>query len=126
MSWNNHDFLTPCLRATTVIAAFFIAIGYSYFAGFYRESARELKRLGKSPPVNDSSVVQVADDTSDSMLRSFLYAHFAESLSGLPTIRSYGEIPRFLSDNEYYTDLEDRAAYLTVTNQRLVARTVYL
>jgi ATP-binding cassette, subfamily C (CFTR/MRP), member 1 len=55
------------------------------------------------------------------MLRSFLYAHFAESLSGLPTIRSYGEIPRFLSDNEYYTDLEDRAAYLTVTNQRYAA-----
>ena len=43
------------------------------------------------------------------MLRSFLYAHFAESLSGLPTIRSYGEMPRFMSDNEYYTDLEDKA-----------------
>lgn len=74
-------------------------MGYQYFAAFYRESARELKRL-------------------DSMLRSFLYAHFAESLSGLPTIRSYGEIPRFLHDNEYFTDLEDRAAFLTVTNQR--------
>lgn len=70
-----------------------------YLSAFYRESARELKRL-------------------DSMLRSFLYAHFAESLSGLPTIRSYGEIERFLSDNEYYTDLEDRAAFLTITNQR--------
>ncbi|GJE88588.1 ABC transporter C family protein [Phanerochaete sordida] len=85
-----------------LIAAVFIAIGYQYFASFYRESARELKRL-------------------DSMLRSFLYAHFAESLSGLPTIRSYGEIPRFLHDNEYYTDLEDRAAFLTVTNQRWLA-----
>nr|CAD98883.1 ABC protein [Phanerodontia chrysosporium] len=85
-----------------LIAAVFIAVGYQYFAAFYRESARELKRL-------------------DSMLRSFLYAHFAESLSGLPTIRSYGEIPRFLHDNEYYTDLEDRAAFLTVTNQRWLA-----
>lgn len=54
------------------------------------------------------------------MLRSFLYAHFAESLSGLPTIRSYGEMSRFMSDNEYYTDLEDRAAFLTITNQRSV------
>ena len=54
------------------------------------------------------------------MLRSLLYAHFAESLSGLPTIRSYGEVERFLRDNEYYIDLEDRAAFLTVTNQRCV------
>lgn len=54
----------------------------------------------------------------DSMLRSFLYAHFAESLSGLPTIRSYGVVNRFLQNNMYYTDLEDRAAFLTVTNQR--------
>lgn len=52
------------------------------------------------------------------MLRSFLYAHFAESLSGLPTIRSYGVVDRFLQNNMYYTDLEDRAAFLTVTNQR--------
>jgi hypothetical protein len=31
--------LTPC----AVIAAVAIAFGYSYFAGFYRASARELK-----------------------------------------------------------------------------------
>ncbi|EKM58258.1 uncharacterized protein PHACADRAFT_171522 [Phanerochaete carnosa HHB-10118-sp] len=85
-----------------IIAAVFIAIGYSYLSAFYRESARELKRI-------------------DAMLRSFLYSHFAESLSGLPTIRSYGEISRFVHDNEYYTDLEDRAAFLTVTNQRWLA-----
>ncbi|CDO74908.1 hypothetical protein BN946_scf184988.g15 [Trametes cinnabarina] len=85
-----------------IIAALAIAVGYSYFAGFYKASARELKRL-------------------DAMLRSLLYAHFAESLSGLPTIRSYGEVNRFLKDNEYYIDLEDRAAFLTVTNQRWLA-----
>ncbi|KAI0342890.1 ABC protein [Trametopsis cervina] len=85
-----------------IIAALFIAIGYQYFASFYRSSARELKRI-------------------DSMLRSFLYAHFAESLSGLPTIRSYGAVDQFLHDNKYYTDLEDRAAFLTVTNQRWLA-----
>ncbi|KAH9856552.1 ABC protein [Lenzites betulinus] len=85
-----------------IIAALAIALGYSYFASFYRASARELKRI-------------------DAMLRSLLYAHFAESLSGLPTIRSYGEVNRFLRDNEYYIDLEDRAAFLTVTNQRWLA-----
>lgn len=52
------------------------------------------------------------------MLRSLLYGHFAESLTGLPTIRSYGEIPRFLAENKYYIDLENRALFLVVTNQR--------
>ncbi|KAI0733631.1 ABC protein [Fomitopsis betulina] len=85
-----------------IIAVVGIAFGYSYFAAFYRASARELKRI-------------------DGMLRSLLYAHFAESLSGLPTIRSYGETARFLRDNEYFVDLEDRAAILTVTNQRWLA-----
>ncbi|KDQ57350.1 hypothetical protein JAAARDRAFT_194496 [Jaapia argillacea MUCL 33604] len=85
-----------------IIAALVVGVWYSYFAAFYRASSREVKRL-------------------DAMLRSLLYAHFAESLTGLPTIRSYGEIPRFLRDNKYYVDLEDRALYLTVTNQRWLA-----
>ena len=103
-----------------VIAVGCLAFIYKYFASFYRESAREIKRLGGcniffSFCYSLSSVCWL-----DSMLRSFLYAHFAESLSGLPTIRSYGEMHRFMNDNEYYTDLEDRAAILTVTNQRYV------
>ncbi|KAI5119967.1 hypothetical protein M0805_004347 [Coniferiporia weirii] len=85
-----------------IIVAVFIAFGYSYFAAFYRASAREMKRL-------------------DSLLRSLLYSHFSESLTGLPTIRSYGEMDRFLKDNQYYVDLEDRALFLTITNQRWMA-----
>ncbi|KAG1733609.1 ABC protein [Suillus paluster] len=85
-----------------VIAVCFVIIGYSYFAAFYRASAREVKRL-------------------DSMLRSLLYAHFSETLTGLPTIRSYGEMKRFIAANRYYVDLEDRALYLVATNQRWLA-----
>ncbi|KAG2142222.1 ABC protein [Suillus bovinus] len=85
-----------------VIVVFFIVLGYSYFAAFYRASAREVKRLG-------------------AMLRSLLYAHFSETLTGLPTIRSYGEMKRFIAANRYYVDLEDRALYLTITNQRWLA-----
>ncbi|TFK49597.1 ABC protein [Heliocybe sulcata] len=85
-----------------LIAAAGIAVFYNYFAKFYRASALEMKRL-------------------DSLLRSFLYAHFSESLTGLPTIRSYGELNRFVQDNKYYVDLEDRALILTVTNQRWLA-----
>ncbi|KAJ3773608.1 ABC protein [Lentinula raphanica] len=85
-----------------LIAVFVIAFAYQYFASFYRASAREVKRL-------------------DAMLRSLLYSHFSESLTGLPTIRSYGEIPQFINDNRFYIDLENRALFLTVTNQRWLA-----
>ncbi|KAJ7063750.1 ABC protein [Mycena amicta] len=85
-----------------IIAAVVIGFGYNYFASFYRASSREIKRL-------------------DALLRSLLYAHLSESLTGLPTIRSYGEIPRFIERNKYLIDLQNRALYLTVTNQRWLA-----
>ncbi|KAI4517938.1 P-loop containing nucleoside triphosphate hydrolase protein [Schizophyllum commune Loenen D] len=83
-------------------AAFVIFCGYQYFAAFYRASALEMKRL-------------------DAMLRSMLYAHFSESLTGLPTIRSFGQVDRFIEENKFYIDLEDRALLLTTTNQRWLA-----
>ena len=52
------------------------------------------------------------------MLRSSLYAHFSESLSGLATIRAYGEEDRFLSQNQRMIDVENRAYLLTIYNQR--------
>ena len=84
-----------------VIVTVFVAIVYSNIASFYRSSAREIKRL-------------------DSMLRSVLFAHFAESFTGLPTIRSYGVLSRFIEQNRLLVDLQDRALLLTVTNQRSV------
>ncbi|KAF7312081.1 ABC protein [Mycena indigotica] len=94
--------LISVLEHYFIIAAVIISLGYSYFASFYRASARELKRI-------------------DAMLRSVLYAHMSESLTGLPTIRSYGEIPRFIEQNKYYIDLQNRALFLAVTNQRWLA-----
>ena len=100
--------MATLLGAIIIITVFFhyfiiviavVAVGYGYFAMFYRTSARELKRL-------------------DSLLRGLLYAHFSESLSGLATIRAYGETSRFIQENTYYMDLEDRAYLLTTTNQR--------
>lgn len=72
---------------------------YAFAASFYRASAREIKRL-------------------DNLLRSSLYAHFSESLGGLPTVRAYGEIPKFLIQNQNFLDIENRAYYLSVINQR--------
>ncbi|EJU01052.1 ABC protein [Dacryopinax primogenitus] len=85
-----------------IVAVAVILLGYFYYFSYYTTSSRELKRL-------------------DASLRSLLYAHFAESLSGLVTIRAYQETPKFLSDNEYYTDLENRALLPTVVNQRWLA-----
>lgn len=45
---------------------------------------------------------------ADSILRSSLYSHFSESLSGLATIRAYGETDRFLEENQKRVDIENR------------------
>ncbi|KAJ6475599.1 ABC protein [Mycena sanguinolenta] len=96
-----------------LIAAVTIMFGFGYFLQFYRATALETKRL-------------------DAMLRSLLYAHFSESLTGKslysPSLplkhtlsRIYGEISQFIRDNKYYIDLQNRALFLTVTYQRWLA-----
>jgi ABC-type multidrug transport system fused ATPase/permease subunit len=100
--------LSQIMGATILIAIiqpyFLIAMGtvtllYAHNAQFYRRSSREFKRI-------------------DSLLRSSLYSHFSESLSGIATIRSYGESERFVRDNVHRMDTENRAYYLTTVNQR--------
>ncbi|WFD27284.1 hypothetical protein MNAN1_002280 [Malassezia nana] len=82
-----------------VIVVVFIFVFAYFFSCFYRSSAREFKRV-------------------DALLRSKLYSHFAESLTGLTTIRAYRESQRFLEDNYKYMDLQNRAYFLTIVNQR--------
>jgi ABC-type multidrug transport system fused ATPase/permease subunit len=74
-----------------LIAIFVVFWGYLYFWQYYRASSREIKRL-------------------DSILRSLLYGHFTETLSGLATIRAYGETERFRRENASYIDLENRVS----------------
>lgn len=52
------------------------------------------------------------------MLRSTLYAHFSESLSGLTTIRAYGATDRFIKENARLIDIQDRAYLLIKANER--------
>ncbi|RIB17403.1 P-loop containing nucleoside triphosphate hydrolase protein [Gigaspora rosea] len=52
-----------------------------------------------------------ASNRLDSVLRSSLYAHFSETLTGLPIIRAYR---RFLRNNEAFLDIENRAYFLTI------------
>ncbi|KAL4062863.1 ABC protein [Scleroderma citrinum] len=91
--------IVAILEPYFLVAIVFIVLGYGYFTAFYRASAREVKRL-------------------DSMLRSLLYAHFSETLTGLSTIRSYGEMKRFIRENKYYIDLEGRSLFIVASNQR--------
>ena len=72
-----------------LVAVAVIVVGYYGFALYYRSSARELKRL-------------------DAILRSSLYAHFSESLTGLATIRAYGETGRFRKESEDRMNIENR------------------
>ena len=62
----------------------------------------------------------------DAVLRSSLYSHFSESLSGLATIRAYGESDRFRHDNETQIDIENRAYWLTVAIQVIHLLPIYL
>ncbi|KAI6025090.1 hypothetical protein PISMIDRAFT_27312 [Pisolithus microcarpus 441] len=90
------------------IVVFVVLVIYCYVAIFYRASARELKDLCKV----------CTDPIPDAILRGSLYAHFSETLSGLTTIRAYGEVDRFKNENHELVDIENRAYWLTVTNQR--------
>ncbi|KAF7327422.1 ABC transporter protein [Mycena kentingensis (nom. inval.)] len=91
--------LIAIVQSWFLIAVAVILLIYYYAAVFYRSSAREIKRL-------------------DALLRSALYTHFSESLSGLATIRAYSVSDRFLRDNERLMDTENRAYWLSVVNQR--------
>ncbi|KAH9068493.1 ABC transporter [Lactarius deliciosus] len=82
-----------------LIAVAVFLVLYAMASAFYRASAREMKRL-------------------DAILRSSLYSHFSETLSGIATIRAYGEEVRFFNENRDRVNIENRAYWMTVTNQR--------
>ncbi|KAI9439889.1 ABC transporter [Lactarius indigo] len=82
-----------------LIAVAVVLVLYAVAFTFYRASAREMKRL-------------------DAILRSSLYSHFSETLSGIATIRAYGEEQRFFNENRDRVNIENRAYWMTVTNQR--------
>ncbi|KAH9043416.1 ABC transporter [Lactarius hengduanensis] len=82
-----------------LVAVAAVSVLYAVTFAFYRASAREMKRL-------------------DAILRSSLYSHFSETLSGIATIRAYGEEVRFFNENRDRVNIENRAYWMTVTNQR--------
>ncbi|GAB1315033.1 ATP-binding cassette transporter yor1 [Madurella fahalii] len=76
-----------------------LAILFIFAAGYYRASAREVKRL-------------------ESVLRSTVFAKFGEGLSGVASIRAYGLKDWFIADLRKAIDEMDSAYFLTYSNQR--------
>lgn len=89
----------------TIILPPFIAIAaalllaYTWTGMYFRPSSRELRRL-------------------NNLLRSRIYEHFGESLSGLPTLKAFGAVSRFVADNSRKIDTENTAYWLSVSCQR--------
>lgn len=72
---------------------------------YYRTTSREVKRL-------------------DSNMRSYLYAYFSESLTGLGTLKAYDVIDKAILKNEYRIDLNNRPYYLFQLGARWVSMRV--
>jgi ABC-type multidrug transport system fused ATPase/permease subunit len=53
--------------------------------------------------------------------RSPLYSHFSETLTGLSSIRAYGEQASFIAVNEQKLDNNNRAYYMQIQSQRWLA-----
>ena len=87
-----------------LIAAFFISITYFAIGKFYLSSSTDLKRL-------------------ESVQRSPLYQQFGETLSGVTTIRAYGDEKRFIRDSQNRVDTQHRPfIYLWAANRWLALR----
>lgn len=87
-----------------LIPGFFIAMIYVLTAMLYIRSSRDLKRL-------------------ESVQRSPLFQHFGETLSGVVTIRAYGDESRFVTDSNTKVNTHNRPfIYLWATNRWLAVR----
>ncbi|CAG8452470.1 10619_t:CDS:10 [Ambispora leptoticha] len=69
---------------------------------YYLATSRELKRL-------------------DSVTRSPIYAHFQETLGGVTTIRAYQQQDRFIEENEYRLDENQKAYFPSFSCNRWLA-----
>jgi len=87
-----------------LIVAVFIAAMYFFVGKFYLRSSRDLKRL-------------------ESVQRSPLFQQFGETLSGITTIRAYGDEKRFIRDNMLRINTHSRPfIYLWSANRWLAFR----
>lgn len=88
-----------------LIAGIFITAAYWVVGSFYLRASRDLKRL-------------------ESVQRSPLFQQFGETLSGMTTIRAYGDERRFIRENLHKINTQSRPfLYLWACNRWLAFRT---
>ncbi|KAK2865713.1 hypothetical protein Q7C36_001769 [Tachysurus vachellii] len=92
-----------CL-ATPLFTAIIVplAVVYYFVQRFYVATSRQLRRL-------------------DSVSRSPIYSHFAETVSGLSVIRAYGHQERFLEYNKVTIDNNLKSVYPWIVSNRWLA-----
>ncbi|KAI5285642.1 hypothetical protein KEM54_000408 [Ascosphaera aggregata] len=96
--------LITVITPAFLFAAIFIALVYIAIGTLYMRPSRDLKRL-------------------ESVQRSPLYQQFGETLTGIVTIRAYGDAPRFIADNHALVDTYNRPyLYLWAANRWLAFR----
>ncbi|KAF1346461.1 hypothetical protein BDV97DRAFT_400391 [Delphinella strobiligena] len=96
--------LISAITPAFLIAGVFITILYFLIGMFYINSSRDLKRL-------------------ESVQRSPLYQQFGETLSGMTTIRAYGDERRFIRENLHKVNTHSRPfIYLWGANRWLAFR----
>lgn len=79
-----------------------LTLMFLFSAGYYRASAREMKR-------------------HESVLRSVVFSRFGEAVTGISTIRAYGLQKHFAKSVADSIDSMDGAYFLTYANQRWLA-----
>jgi ABC-type multidrug transport system fused ATPase/permease subunit len=96
--------LISIITPAFLIAASVISVLYFLIGRFYINSSRDLKRL-------------------ESVNRSPLYQQFGETLSGMTTIRAYGDERRFIRENLVKINTQHRPfIYVWATNRWLAFR----
>jgi ABC-type multidrug transport system fused ATPase/permease subunit len=96
--------LISIITPAFLIAASVISVLYFLIGRFYINSSRDLKRL-------------------ESVHRSPLYQQFGETLSGMTTIRAYGDERRFIRENLVKINTQHRPfIYVWATNRWLAFR----
>ncbi|KAF4506689.1 hypothetical protein G6O67_006747 [Ophiocordyceps sinensis] len=96
--------LIATITPAFLIAALFISALFYVVAVFYLRASRDLKRL-------------------ESVQRSPLFQQFGETLSGMTTIRAYGDERRFIRDNLVKVNTQSRPfIYLWACNRWLAFR----
>ena len=76
-----------------------LTVMFVFSAGYYRSSAREMKR-------------------HEAVLRSVVFSRFGEAITGISTIRAYGLQQQFAKSVSDSIDSMDGAYFLTYANQR--------